>query len=201
MTCEFAIVMCPITSYLLPFLRCFHTHCINRWHTGLFRGSVGMDALVNFGNSLKPTHCARGLNCSKVNSCIHSSLINSGLCVICIPHTTRAERRNPWLAHAHFTFCHNKCATEVHNQTWRFNMSNPHEWTHKSIAQLENLRTWWRHACITIAVVESCGQESCSVHGLKFCHNTLHDLNTNFCILYADKASVCLSWLISIYTS
>ena len=27
-TCEFAIAMCPITSYLLPFLRYFHTHCI-----------------------------------------------------------------------------------------------------------------------------------------------------------------------------
>ena len=40
---------------------------------------------------------------------------------------------------------------------WRFDISNPHEWTHESVARLENLRAWWRrHACVTIADRESC---------------------------------------------
>ena len=36
-----------------------------------------------------------------------------------------------------------------------FDMSNPQEWTHESVARLENLRAWWHHACVIV-------QRSCS---------------------------------------
>ena len=39
-------------------------------------------------------------------------------------HTIWADCWAPRLAHAHFTFCHSKCAIEVHNVSWRFDMSN-----------------------------------------------------------------------------
>ena len=39
----------------------------------------------NFGNSLKPTRCARGFKqVPKLNSCIQFSPIHSMLCIICI---------------------------------------------------------------------------------------------------------------------
>ena len=64
------------------------------------------------------------------------------------PHTTWADRWALWLAQAHFTFCHSKCAINVHDQSWRFNVSNPHDWFHESIARLENLPAWWCHVYI-----------------------------------------------------
>ena len=76
------------------------------------------------------------------------------------PHTTRADCWAPRLAHKHFTICHSKCAIEVHDQSWRFNMSNPHEWTH---AWLENLHASDVIACVTMPVAESCDRESWNV--------------------------------------
>ena len=61
--------------------------------------------------------------------------------------------------------CHSKCAIDVHDQSWKFDMSNYHDrnLTHESGAQLENLRTCWRHAFVAVSVVESCDRELCSV--------------------------------------
>ena len=72
------------------------------------------------------------------------------------PHTTRADCWASRLAYAHFTICLSKCAIEVHDQSWRFNMPNSGEWTHESVVQLENLHAWWCRACVTIPVVELC---------------------------------------------
>ena len=73
-------------------------------------------------------------------------------------HTTQAKCWVLRLAHALF-FYHSKCVIEVHNQSWRFDLPNPHEWTHESVTWLENLCAWWCHACVTIQVAESCDRE------------------------------------------
>ena len=79
------------------------------------------------------------------------------------PHTTGAESWATKLAHAHFTFCHSKCVIEVHDQSWKFDISNPHDGTQDTVLWLANLWAWWCHACVTIPVAESWDRELRSV--------------------------------------
>ena len=51
-------------------------------------------------------------------------------------------------------FLTNKCAIEVHDEYWRLDMTNPRNWTHKLIVQMENWRAWWRHTYVTMTVVQ-----------------------------------------------
>ena len=78
-------------------------------------------------------------------------------------HYTSRTLSPPIGVYAYFSSCHNKCMIEVRDQSWRFNVSNPQEWTHKPVMWQENLRAWWHHVYVTRPVAESCDRKTCIV--------------------------------------